>query len=240
MGLLSGVTDFLFGWAVDDRERSQSNQQMDKANRIWREQYNITQADKARTLQTLTADARAAGLHPLFALGGGSGSGGQPIGSPIPSTSGAGAARMADGLAEAVDSFIDKDAREAAEKMALRSQNAIIREQEANASLAETQLAASQLALAKEAAMTRQDWVPGFDANQRDIVTPSGKFKTGKTTRQQEVEDNYGGVAGELYGLWRLLDDAIDNSGVVEDARRSLKPNFKGKQAPRMRQRRNR
>lgn len=37
MSLLSGVTDFLFGWAQDDRERSQSNQQMDKANRIWKE-----------------------------------------------------------------------------------------------------------------------------------------------------------------------------------------------------------
>lgn len=194
-------------------------------------------------MQTLTADARAAGLHPLFALGGGSGSGGQPLGSPIPSTSGAGASRMADGLAEAVGSFVDKDARKAAEKMGLRQQEAALREQEANASLAETQLAASQLALYKEQQNIRQDWMPGFDANQKGtplggaLTTPSGKFETGKTSRQQEVEDNYGGIAGEAYGLWRLLADTINNSGVREDARKSLKPNWRGKRAPRMRQR---
>jgi len=44
------------------------------------------------------------------------------------------------------------------------------------------------------------------------IFTPLGDFKTSNTTKQQDVEDEYGGIVGEVYGVGRAINDWYQNA----------------------------
>ena len=45
--------------------------------------------------------------------------------------------------------------------------------------------------------------------NRQQITTPWGKFNTSATTKQQQMEDEYGGLIGEIYGVGRFGNDVI-------------------------------
>ena len=51
---------------------------------------------------------------------------------------------------------------------------------------------------------------------QSDTLTGpnQGSWKTSSSTRQQEVEDQYGGIIGEGYGVYRAISDAIRNTSI--------------------------
>lgn len=87
MPAVSGLLGSVFGGGGDKRARHDANvwnyRQWQMAQSQWQDQMNMRQEDQRRedsTIQRRVADARAAGLHPLFALGaaGGAPSGAAP------------------------------------------------------------------------------------------------------------------------------------------------------------------
>ena len=211
-----------------------------------RRQFNEVQH---RTVQNRVADARAAGISPLAALGI------SPVnpnahfipGQPASGSSiGEGLALAGDAVAKGVES--SSATAKTAQALAARLTASQIKATDAQAlkSEAEAQLALSE---AKRAETTAghfgRDWgalnfsgngavttpfkfpkMPGPeplngkvpDPHWKDITrkgeltTPGGvKWKTGKSTWADRVEQEYGDLMQNVYGTWRFLNDLREN-----------------------------
>jgi hypothetical protein len=171
------------------------------------------------------ADAKRAGLSPLAAIG-------APPWSPPVTGSGPG-----DALLAASDSI---------------RQSQLNSESKARVRLLDAQTAdtvtrmkiASDLARLKITASHTKD--TGLDIGipkEELIYTPgSGRFRTGFSTKQEDVEDQYGGIVGELYGIGRFANDSVDNLGraVREYLRKNLNPARRNPSSRKQRSRRSR
>jgi hypothetical protein len=175
--IVSGLVDTAIGWSRDNYLRGK--------------QYDREDTRIRRTV----ADAKAAGLHPLYALGAGvTGSGGHIVGETP---------------------YIARQASEGA--TAKKIANAQLREANARARLAnaeadeiETAAVASKIALAKQAANAKQDGLSKKEFEKEKFKTPFGNdWYTKDSAPTQHVEDHYGDPVGWGYGLMKLAEDFI-------------------------------
>lgn len=202
----SGPSARDLAWESEEIRRAATNWDMRNASR------NAIYQGRA-----LTSLARTAGIHPLAALGvpmAGSASA-TPIGSSVSGSTmgdgiGVGIAGAADSIGKALR--VSKDAKREAAWRSMESGRLALEEQQAridNLSASTAREAAEARKVMAEArsrsliaAVERQ---PGGDA---EVLTlPSGSWRTSDTTKQQDVEDNYGGIVGEGYGMWRAIND---------------------------------
>jgi hypothetical protein len=163
--------------------------------------YNRTKfLDDTKILRTVQ-DANRSGIHPLYALGSavsapsvhaaGGGGGGKDYGAASE-----GFRKMADALSGQVSA--ENEARlEAAKAGAKRDK-------------AEADLMAAQAAKLRQKGEAQKDLTATAVANP-NLKTPWGTFEPSQTVAQQAVEDAYGGVIGELYGIGRAMHDGLEN-----------------------------
>lgn len=156
--------------------------------------------------QHLASGAKKAGLHPLFALGGSAGGSIATVGSR--DDPGAGIA----GIGDAITRYSQQKVAQQQLQNQTAVSNAQVTEATARANLANTQarkiendmltkqVAASLAARAgqKSAATTRDP---------QAIVSPFGTVTPGPHTPAEYVEQEYGGAAGEVYGLGRVFGE---------------------------------
>lgn len=158
------------------------------------------------------AGAKAAGVHPLYYLGntptwsptiGGQSDSGSAIGSGI-----------GEALGGAAGAYLGRGERARQRNMETRnfeSQQAESLSRTA-ANFAQAQYYSSLGKRTEQHANIRQDGIETNPSSQT-ITTPGGTWETSPTTPQQEVEDQYGGVVGEGYGIWRAIYDAMRQAG---------------------------
>lgn len=137
-----------------------------------------------QSVQRRVADAKAAGLHPLFALGMSA-----PSGTAIP-----GSGQFASGSAGG-------DATHRISALAqlgqvLSNEGQRLQNQK---TAAETDAIRGAEKRAEAAA----------NVSPTELISPIGKLRTSATTPQQQWEDEYGGVVGETAGLLRFLNDTV-------------------------------
>lgn len=154
------------------------------------------------------ADAKAAGIHPLAALGASSTF--TPVTSGFGDSVGAGVA--------AAGAAID----EANKETARGKQKSQVFELEKSRVASEIQVNSAQAKLLETQALNIANQARNKALGARGAVTPIpapenirgplGGWQTGATTKTQDIEDHYGGAAGEIYGLMRLLKDTYTHS----------------------------
>lgn len=168
MGQLGGGLSSLFGGSSDSKSiRKQGNEMMKlkmqdlKNQKWWYENFG------SKAIQNTVADARAAGLHPLFALGGGAmhqptfTAGSNSVGPGNPGVDrGAAIASVFDGLSQLGSAKELKEVR----NLGLREARANVRYAEAQATWAETQ--AKDSALARTAQVLQNNPQVGLLPNQ--------------------------------------------------------------------------
>lgn len=191
-----------------------------------------------RGIQWRVADAKAAGVHPLFALG-------ASIGSPI-GTSGSGVqSAVQDSVTRGTQHGFGAPARAEARKMAQQSHGAALTESytrsAANAAAARRDHAAalemqSRAARATQRSNVIQDKV---DLGGKSVVLPGlgAEITTGPSTTAQQFEDEYGDAASWIYGIGRLGVDTYNaaskkirkrSTSVVPRGRPSRSDPFRG------------
>lgn len=207
--LISGGTALLGGFLGDKSAKDQA--------RLAKDQFN-QQMD--HSIRRRVEDAKRAGIHPLYALGASVGS------SPtiMAGQSGSGSS-IGDAVASIGANFAsNREARQANAQAArlaelkmhmdARESQARINRDNAAARLDNVEAMArlSRNALATQALASRNtgENIP----DQSPIHMPIfGKVKPGPHTSQQYVEDQYGGVLGEAYGLGRAVTEYGDYLG---------------------------
>lgn len=157
-------------------------------------------------------DAKKAGIHPLYALGA------PAVGSSA--TVGAGGDGILDGLRDvgtAAHRIEQRELQKQASQRADAQADAEIAESRARARAADAQayrdfvttsMQASTLQRTAAKANVKQDIAQAID-----LPFGGGDFNPGPSTPTQRIEDEYGGIAGEVYGISRLIDDVIGNYG---------------------------
>lgn len=207
-----------------------------------RRQFDVGHDYATRQAQIRVADAKAAGLHPLYALGASanisptvSGGGFSPGAAPVAGQHPTGSA-FDTGIAEAgraVASWMSK--REARAEARRRYLVEDARADELHRSTINMQHARSEADWAEVNLRDALTLKTRFDLMNRiptptgapggpekgaipreqieaapyggSVVTPYGRFRQGQSSPAQRIEDEYGDVAGWLYGAWRLADD---------------------------------
>lgn len=226
-GLLGGS-----GGGKAARQQLQHQLFLDRESRDWNlqrqaEQYDWMREDRAREdrfIQRRVADAKAAGLHPLFALG--ASSGGSPSFMAGQSTAGTAAA------ASVSESPLGRAARAAARgfesyarSKAMEKTELDIREQQARVDLAELEVQAARRAAA--AAMgtgprpTPQVEDVPFERPYSGVrsLGQEGGWHVGGLPSADEVEQMYGEAAGVGYGLGKgVYDLSATARGAIYDA----------------------
>lgn len=171
-------------------------------------------------IQWRVKDAEKAGVHPLYALG-------APTVSPAVISSGSGY-RPGEGAGQYLDYKLRKDEGSRSERLV----EAQVAESKARASAAtaqankdqvDTMIAAWHLQDLRSKMNSQQDMTKAPTAT--ELFTPLGSMSTSRTTDSQTVADQYGDLAGEIYGLWRLGNDGVE--ALVRQADRSGVPGFK-------------
>lgn len=178
---IGGIAGSLLG-------NQQRNKELEAAQVAQREAW----ARDDSAIQRRVADAKAAGIHPLAALG--APLSGSSFAAPVGSTD-TGAA-IGDAISEVGRGLEAARDRELAE-MELRSR---IKVNETSAML---NAARSRTAIAEAQKLSREP-------DPIQIHSPLGKFTTGPYTAQQDVEDEYGGIIGEAYGVGRAAREGVD------------------------------
>jgi hypothetical protein len=154
--------------AFSDYENARNTRKANEANIALQREF------AQKSIQWKTADAKAAGLHPLAALGAQTNTPTIPV--------------QANPSGRIDIDYLNKIA-----------QTATIDKIRAETDYIKQQAKQAQLALSKS---------PGTSTPKSEkIITPFGDMETSATTKQQEVEDNYGGAVGEVYGASRFLSD---------------------------------
>lgn len=151
------------------------------------------------SVQWRAADAKKAGLHPLATMGY-SGSSYSPVGD-----GGAGAAISQAG-AQIGQHMNAGPKNQLATQLAQSSMGV----DSANIELLKAQKLQILDNIRKGLVGTKGSTTQLPSAEQ--ITGPLGGWKTGASTKTQDIEDHYGGAAGEIYGILRLLTDTVSHS----------------------------
>lgn len=232
--IISGIGAGL-GFLSDERSRDDTERWNERAYGLSREQWREAQ-DK--TIQNRVRDAKAAGVHPLYALGmpGASASAFIPGQAPSGSHLAEGVQRVGEHISAARE---NRRARRSSSRIASRS--ARVQEKVADAQiiaerararrdLAEAQLLDSQRSRIVQEANHRQDVVVTPLENPRRIPRkelaapkalvpePGTHFAPSRSTQAEKMEEEYGDVGGSIYGLYRGFMDWRDL--LQEDVRR--------------------
>lgn len=195
IGSIIGAVGSLAGGLISDR----SNKKLTK--QAW--------ARDDSSVQRRVADAKKAGIHPLAALG-------ANVQASSPVTTGS---SLGDGVASASSSISQGYSRSKDRKIDAQQQKrlddlATWEGLKANEELnlmatrrewIEEQIKNSKAARLKGLANVMQDG--GY------LITDDGeRWKTGakQSSKQQEWEDNYGGLIGEIHGIGRYIRDALN------------------------------
>lgn len=199
----------------DNRNRRLSQQQGYQNLELQRRAYY-------NAIQDRVADARRAGLHPLFALGGSANF------SPVPSDMGyADSSEPYRLAAQGIESM-----GRGLEGLSRRKAVAEIEKDEAETMKLESE-AAYWSQRAAHAGDPFGESNPGRPVPQA-IITPAGVGRPGPYTPAQAVEEEFGDVVGSAYGIWRALDEArqwLNREWPAQGRKMGLKPM---KRRPRM------
>lgn len=166
---------------------------------------------RATDIPTRVKAAREAGINPLIALGAGTTS------SPA-STVGGFAGHQGDdysGLAEAGAEVSRHLENRAARKRQNTLDAASLRESNARAKAAEAQANRDNTAAALAASQhAREKHVSNVSQDSSALLTGpnQGTFRTSPSTTAEQVEQQYGGIAGEIHGLRRLMHDWLNRN----------------------------
>lgn len=161
--------------------------------------YNFARWQMGNQIQYRVKDAKAAGLHPLAALGI------TPAGSP-PHVVGSGGPSLSGST-----SF---KALSPAEAASVRQSNAQTRLINKQADLVETQIQDSVAARGRQKTMIHQD-KPVAEAEHSGYIVPGGGvLKTGRSAGAQDWEDRYWEFGGAIGALMNIGGDAV---GLVPD-----------------------
>lgn len=174
------------------------------------------------SIQRRVADAKKAGIHPLYALGA------SPGASPTMSMSGQhdSGSGLGDGIASAGSAIAtglqNKQANDIAQaqlaEQAKNNQAQRFRDRASGMRDLAAAFAATSAAKTSESKVNQQRTQPNVsdipEPMKEDkgwtgsITTPTGKFQQrGKRTPASEVAERYGGAAEEIFGLWYLTQD---------------------------------
>nr|DAV46551.1 MAG TPA: minor capsid protein [Microviridae sp.] len=144
-------------------------------------------------IQWRVADAQKAGVHPLYALG-------APTFSPSPVVTGAGDAlsSMGQNVGRALNAGSSRDTQ-------LSAFDVQVQDLTLKKFGLENELLASQIARMNQETLSK----PAIPA----VTMPSGagRLIPGQSSTAQVVQDQYGDVVENVYGMWRLLNDAAKN-----------------------------
>lgn len=180
-GGLGGILGGLFG------------RKSEKAAIAYRRYYD------ANRIGITVADAKRAGIHPLAALG-----------ANIPTTMGL---PVSNAFGDSIG-----DAAAALGSILDRKDINIAKAQDAERRGLENDLLRAQIDAARsrtQIAKLRAGAIGGPHGGVQDsvlLVGPSGgTHRTSASTTQQEMEDQYGGLVGEVYGVGRFLTDSYQN-----------------------------
>lgn len=158
------------------------------------------------SLRWRVEDAKRAGIHPLAALG-------------MPFAQSSGLPMPVNATDYGFGEAIQGKQRRQVEKKQTDLIDAQIRESNARAALTEVE-AQSQYsdfvdkqrqASALSRGVANQNVIKDNPPEVTTITTPAGRFKTSATTRAQEFEDEYSDIPGNIYGLWRFMNDAFES-----------------------------
>lgn len=136
------------------------------------------------------ADAKRAGIHPLYALGA------PTMGySPVSVGGGMEMPDMGQDISRALNAGMDKQGQ-------LSAFDRAVQEQTLKKFGLENELLATQIARMKNEV---------FQKPSLPLTLPSGagKFPTGPQSTAQTVQDRYGDIVENAYGLWSLVDDGL-------------------------------
>ena len=178
-----------------------------------RKQYRLQNKIAHEGIRMRVADAKAAGIHPLYALGAGT-----PTASATPIMDGDPGRNTAEAAIRAGTNFLAK--REAEKRQAwqddlynsqvqsqIKANNAL-----ANLRTAQTGETVQRALLASQAARLKQN----ADRSPSSIVLPSGsEMAVGLGDSAELVEQEYGGAAGEITGGYRFLRDTGRHAGKI-------------------------
>lgn len=141
-------------------------------------------------------DAKAAGIHPLYAMGAPGVGQGQVVTGQ--SNTGSAVSDAANAIAGGVRS------QSSTARAQLRATNAAAERDEAQAAYWRSEARRSS-----QKANSQQDLPHVLESTPQTGKLPKGlgKLQTSDTVTQQEIEDQYGGVIGEAYGLYRAAHD---------------------------------
>lgn len=173
---------------------------MGLATELFRDKPKADYTHLQKGIQWRVEDAKRAGIHPLYALG-------ASTSSPVYTYEGgpAFAAGAIKGVSEAVGNITASKREAQLHDLTLREIESRIKANEATAAkdYADSLYSMSNAARVGQASNAVQDAV---------LVGPQGQvFQTSRSTNQQTVEDEYGGIVGELYGVYRALSDLVVN-----------------------------
>lgn len=185
-----------------------------------RELNEQARLDNASEIQRRVADARKAGIAPLAALGAQTSSPAYALPQSVaptytpnrmPST-GVGDAFLS--MAPVIAAMQGENARNEVLKSEAELNRA--RKDEILMSMASSAVQRASQKPNKDGSGLVQDKVV-----KREMVGPNqGRFQTSQSTTAERVESEYGGIAGEVYGLYRLLNDNVN----ANNARKSEVP----------------
>ena len=182
---------------------------------------SLRQAERqfSKLVQTRVKDAKAAGIHPLFALGASGAGGGSPVfaAGGAPSGGAAGGAgyssqgtqgtgkrgdflMVAEGLRNMMDA-LDPE-RQKARRARRRVDEAQAKLYESEAALNEHRAIATHDGGDPQAALVVTEKRP------HQLKVPGGTVRTGPTAPTQVIEDQYGDFVSWPYGVLKAADDA--------------------------------
>lgn len=158
-----------------------------------RHQERLQREYAQNAIQWKVADAKKAGIHPLYALG-------APSMSPSPSSVGgsSGMSDMGQDISRALSAGMSREGQTTAF-------DAAVQEMTLKKFGLENELLAAQIAKMKQEVFSKPA-VPNVT-----LPTGAGHFVPGQSSSAQKVQDEYGDIVENAYGLWRLGNDAWVN-----------------------------
>ena len=183
-------------------------------------QFSYAQRADANRIRWAVADAKAAGLHPLAALG--ASAGGGSFAMPVQSSGSSWSA--GDAVGSALDTlsrgagqaftnrYEDKQGRINASRAEAERQRQLARQEALDAAniqevRSRTALNHARLRSLSGPPAISSDLVVG-DYPNRTGIGPDGRFHIGSGADAEDIARLYGEIAGEAYGLTKLLDDS--------------------------------
>lgn len=174
-------------------------------NRKTQRKINAQQLDFSKNyVQYRVKDAQAAGIHPLAALG-------APAVSPslsAPDFSSYGDAGRA--IESGLNRFKERKAQDAVFSQQQKESDARIRASDAEAALRAKQAQQIDYDMAQDAIKNKTVQAITQSPAEAVLHGPNKGKLTARGSSANDVEEEFGGLSGEVYGIYRLLDAIFD------------------------------